>query len=274
MRTGARIIGTASLIQKFKAHPDLLNRTAESVLKQEGRGLCKEYGRITVPYGYQDGVATGLRKRVREDVSRVFAVRSSPAQIFAMMKIHAPLLANAYWHAHKANRPRAMADLVRKANLPQGLNPALHKGARTGKKGRVGALPAPLSLVSEPQLRTFTRRQLALVGFAKAGWLAAAKAIGGRVRRNLVAKDGSRSTEETFPKWVRDVERKHPGIGGARFTNADGHLVLEIFTSVKHAVEALPPVEYEKANNQAKHNLAEQFSNAIAALNKRIFRAA
>jgi len=274
MKTGARIIGTASLIRKFKAHPDLIHRSSESVLKQEGRGLCKEYGRVTLPYGYQDGVAAGLRKRVTEDVSRVFAVRSSPAQIFGMMKIHAPLLANAYWHAHKANRPRAMADLLRKANLPQGLNPSVHKSARTGKKGRVGALPAPLSLVTEPQLRTFTRAQLALVGFAKAGWLAAAKAIGGRVRRNLVGKDGSRSTEETFPKWVRDVERKYPGIGGARFTDADGHLTLEIFTCVKHAVDALPANEWEKANQEAEQKLAQQLAAALAALNKRVFRAA
>ncbi len=102
MKTSVKIQGAASLASKFQRYPALLGRTMESVLTQEARALCNEYASATMPGpGLQEnGNANAFRDTVEKDVRRVFAVRSNPAQVFELMKLHAPHLAKAYWHAY------------------------------------------------------------------------------------------------------------------------------------------------------------------------------
>lgn len=271
MKTAARIAGGDRLIAKFKAHPQLIHRTMESVLKQEARALCVEYGSATAPFGFQEAPAEKFRGRVEGDVRRVFASRTSPSAVYQMMKVHAPQLAPAYWHAYKSKKTRSMAAIVRKANLPEGLSPAAHKAARTGKKGRVAGLEAPVSLANEAQLRTYVRKQRQLVGFAKAGWYAAAKGLGGRVRRNLVLESGKRKTEEIFPAYVRALARKFPDAGGARITSRGSKVNVEIFTRVRHSREALSDAAYFSATQRAETQLANALAQSLRALNEKKF---
>jgi hypothetical protein len=277
MYQSTRIIGAKGFLAKIRAHPQLIHREIESVLKQEARALAVEYASATMPGpGLQDGgKVEAFRKTVESDIRRVFASRADPNQIYRLMQVHAPNLAKAYWHAYKSKKPRAMAEILRKANLPQGLNPADHSAARTGKNGRVKKNQKLVSVANDAQLRVFVRKQRALVGFAKAGWACAAKGLGGRVRRNTRdATGGSRKTAESFPKYVRALARKFPDAGGARLLIEGTRITIEIFTNVTHADVAMPKPLYEAATSRAQQKTTLALTYALQELNKRIFRAA
>lgn len=264
--------GGEALVRKFKQHPNLLMRSTRSLLAQEGRELCYRYSAATVPGpGFDTAKMNQFRNRIDGDVRRVFATREEPNQIFAMMKIHAPELANAYWHAIKANKPRAADELRRKANLPTGLNPADHKKSRTAKKGRVAALPAPLSVAPAHAVTAYSRKMQNLAGFAKAGWYIAAKAIGGRMRANIRAEGGKRSTQERFPGDIRKLGNRFPNIGGARFSGTGSRMSLEIFTRVKHAREATDEGLFASATANAQEAFGKALGESLRALNRKLF---
>jgi hypothetical protein len=273
MKIGIKLQGANLLLNKYRAYPEALARTVESVVVQQARSLCGEFGAATMPGpGFDEAKAEKFRGRVFSEVSQVFAIRAKPSQVYQLMKIHAPHLANAYWHAYRSKRPRAMAEILRKANLPQGLDPSAHKAARTGKHGGV-KISAPASLANEAQFRVFARKQRALVGFAKAGWLCAAKGLGGRVRRGSVADDGRRNSAEIFPKYVRDLARKFPGAGGSRIKVEGSRVTVEIFTNVKHARNALPDNLLETCVDRAASRTAASLTIALQDLNRRTFAA-
>ena len=273
MRTSARITGAGLFLRKIKAHPDLIHRTTESVLLQEARATCVEYGAWTAPGpGFKDASAEKFRTTVEGEVGRVFATVNAPGKIFEMIKLRDPELAKAYWHAYKAKKPRNMAAILRKANLPKGLDPAAHKSVRTGKNGRV-IISVPVTVANAAQLRVFVRKQRALVGFAKAGWYCAAKGLGGRVRRNLRDADtGKRSTEEIFPRYVRAIAQKYPNAGGARLLVEGSVIRVEIFTNVRHARNALMQKDLDNINQEAGERLTVALQHAIRHLNQRVFK--
>lgn len=274
MKTGIRITGGRGLVAKFRQHPQLVARTTESVLVQEARALCNEYASATLPGpGLQDGgKVEAFRKTVEADIKRVFAIRSNPNQIFQMLKAHAPELAGAYWHAYKSKKPRSMAAILRKANLPQGLDIAAYKATRTGLHGRVKKNQRPISVANEASVRVLVRKQRALVGTAKAGWGCAAKALGGRNRRNLRdAAGGNRSTEEVLPAYVRAIMRKFPDLGGARVVVEGDRVAAEIFTNVKHAADAIPAPLLAAASDRAQQRVAAALTASLRELNARQF---
>ena len=268
--TGARAAGNQ--LARYAAS---LQREVGSILRQEARAHAVELGSASMPGpGMGEDNAVKFAARVENDVRKVYASKQDPGSIFALMKIQAPHLAGAYWRAHKSNNPRAAADIMRRANLPGGINPADLKAARTGKKGRVPGARAPVSLATEAQVKVMVRKQRQLVGFAKAGWACAAKGIGGRVRRNTVSAGGRRGTEEIFPKFVRDIARKFPGLGGAAVTGGLTNPRVRIWTSVKHAAAALPPRLHAAAADRARARVTAQICAAARALNKPGRRAA
>ncbi len=168
-----------------------------------------------------------------------------------------------------------MAEILRQANLPQGFDPALHKAARTGRNGRVKKNQRPVVLANEAQVRAYARKQRALVGTAKAGWGCAAKALGGRNRRNLRdATGGNRATAERLPAYVRALMRKFPDLGGPRALDPDSTVTIEIFTNVKHAAEAIPPRLYASVTSSAQASLAVALNQSLRALNQQQFNAA
>lgn len=267
--------GGNKLLQRLREQPQLINRSLESVLRQEGRALCVEYSKATFPGpGFDAAKTEQFKKRVEGDVRRVFAVRSQPGQIFALIKIHAPELAPAYWHAVKSQKPRQAEEILRKANLPTGLSPADHKAARTGKKSRVGKLVSPASLATEPQLNAFVRKQLALVEFAKAGWAAAAKAIGGRVRANVRVPGQKRTTREVFPASIRKLVNRYSSIGSASYSISGSTHSLTIATHVKHAQEATNPGMMASAESRAQDSFTRAIAQSLQALHRRLRRAA
>lgn len=273
---GVKVIGARSAGNKLKNYASSLQREVVSILKQEARAHAVELGSATMPGpGFGETNAAKFQDRVENDVRKVYASKQDPSSIYRLMCQHAPHLAGAYWRAHKAGKPRAAADIMRRAKLPAGIDPAALKKARVGKKGRVPGRGDPVSLGTEAQVRAIVRKQRVLVGFAKAGWYAAAKGIGGRVRRNVVSPfNGKRGTEEIFPKYIRDIARKYPDIGGARVSGGVHNPRVEIWTSVKHAAAALPSSLHAAAASRAQEKVSAEIRYAMQALNKKSGRSA
>lgn len=272
MRTQFTTRGVSSLVRKFQQQPQLLHRSTRSLVAQEGRALCVAYASATHPGpGFSPAKNAKFAERIETDIRSIYAVPAKPGQIYAMMKVHAPELANAYWHAYKAQRPRAMEEIRRKANLPGGFNPAQHRQARTGPKGSVARPEAPLTVSSGPSVAAYVRKKKALVGFAKAGWAAAAKAIGGRVRRNVRDAAGNRRTEEKIPAPLRKLANRFPDSGGARWSENGSKVTLEIFTRVSYAEDATEPRLFEAANSYAANSFANALGESLRALNRRLF---
>jgi len=148
-----------------------------------------------------------------------------------------------------------------------GLNPSVHRVSRTGPYGRVEH-SGPREVVPKQQLDAFTKKKMATVGLAKAGWYAAAKALGGRIRRNLVADDGKRSTVEIFPAFVKKLARKYPGLGGARVSPGR----VEVFTNVRHAEEAYLGMAVDDALYYGRLSFRVAVEKALRKIRERGFK--
>jgi hypothetical protein len=254
-----KVTGADEFSRNLKSYAKRLQRDTPSLLKQEARSLAVQLGQKTDPIGF--GEPEQFREKVRRDVATVFAARSNPGTVYRLLQKHAPHLAAAHWHSIKSNKPRASAEIIRRANLPTGLVEGAVTKARTGKRGGVPRGAEPVSLVTESQLGSVQKRHAALVGLAKAGWYAAAKALGGRVR-----KGGGRTgqTAEIFPAWVRKLARKFPGVGSAKIRgDASTAPSVEISSSVQHATKALSNKLYEAALDDASSNLKKALSDAM-----------
>ncbi len=173
-----------------------------------------------------------------------------------------------------AHALKAMARGLSFAAGEAALSPADHKAARTGKKGRVGKLVSPASLATEPQLNAYVRKQLALVEFAKAGWAAAAKAIGGRVRANVRVPGQKRTTREVFPASIRKLANRYSSIGSAAYSISGSTHSLTIATHVKHAQEATNPGMMASAESRAQDSFTRAIAQSLQAMHRRLRRAA
>lgn len=276
MRVKVQAHGARELASQLRDYPAILHRETESILRQQARALCLEYAGATMPGpGFDAAKDQKFKQRVAGDVGRVFASKDRPGSVFAAIQRVNPALAGAYWWgAVKKDNPTAAERILRLANIPRGLSAAALKAARTDPYARVPKTQQPVSLAPAPQVRALVKKQTALVGFAKAGWVAAANSLGGRVRKNIRNDDGTRTTEERFPKSVRDLARKFPGIGGSTYTSSGGRHTLTIFTNVRHARNAMNEPLQRSAEDRAQQRFTKAIGHALRALNKKLRRAA
>lgn len=269
MRHSAKVTGAKELARLFRSHPARVQRETESILRQAGRGLAIEYGLATNPPNAGGEAAVGaFKERIADEIRTVYPTRDDHAKVYRMMQKHAPHLAKAYWNAFKSQKPTKMAAILRQASLPQGgANTGQLKSWRTGRRGRVDKRKGAAALVRAHEQRKIIKNHQDLVGVGKAGWHQSAKAIGGRVRRNLQDASGKRTTVEAFPGYVRKVSRKFSGLGGA-MVHADR---ITIFSNVRHAVEALDPRKKLQAEAEAEANFQKAMAFALSAVNEKYF---
>lgn len=277
MKTGMKT-NVSGFLKKMKEFPELIARDQESVLRQEARALCIRYAQCTAPaYGlaFDEARAEGMKRRVEADVRRVFVTRAQGGRIYELIKRRSPQLAAAYWAAWKSQDTRRQTRIMREAGISQSaLDPGTHRSARTGPQGSVPKSFQGSELASEPQVRAYARKKAALVGFAQAGWYAAARGLGGRIRRRTVSGSGKRSSAEAFPAYIRKLANKNPGIGGARVLTGGATSRVEIWTGVRHAAAALPEHLRSLAEDEAQANVAAALLESVKALNKRKFNVA
>jgi hypothetical protein len=277
MNTSAKV-NVSGFLKKIREYPQLFAREQESVLKQEARALCVRYAQCSSPaYGLSFDVprAEGMKRNVVSQVNRVFLTRAQGGRVYEAIERRSPQLAKAYWNAWKSKDTRAQTRIMREAGLQIGaLDPGTHKAARTAQNANVPKNFQATEMVSQTQVRAFARKQAALVGFAQAGWYAAARGLGGRIRRNLISATGQRSTAEAFPPYIRKLANKHSGIGGARVLSSGSTSRVEIWTGVRHAQNALPDHLRELATTHAQENIARALIESLRYLNRKKFNAA
>jgi len=235
MSTPIKLTGADAFRAKLKAFADELPRTAESLLAQEARAFCVNAGFHTMPYGFSPSTAK-FQAKIAGDIRRIYLTTESIYRLTDLIKPRSAALAFGFYRASKAGKLAQANKYLKQAGISvEVLDPALHQRARAGPGLGVPKNLQPNTVVRRPSLAKYTRECGATIGTAKAGWYAAAKAIGGRVRSNSTDASGKRSTAEIFPKYIRDRYKKHPDLGGARVSPGR----IEVFTNVEYAADAL-----------------------------------
>lgn len=254
----------------------VVGRSVDSILGQEGRGLCIELGGATMPGpGFGESNAQAFRGRVEREVKQVFPSRADKEHVVGLVARRSRELAAGLRRVMKENPggwerdPQALRYLRAAGVKVEALNPAVHRAARTGPKGRVPKGYKASGIVGVQAQRAYVRQQRERVGLAKAGWYAAAKAIGGRVRRSVV-RDGRRTSVEVFPAYVRRLARKFPDLGGAVVSAGR----VEVFSNVRHAGEAMPYTLYLRAVEEARVRVRRALVESVRRVRGRRYGAA
>jgi len=272
MGYGMKVIGADAFAKKLGNYAKLVDRTLESVLKQEARAVCVSLGAATMPFGLTASPnVEAHRNKVEKQIRQVFFTPNSVYGLQKLVERRSPQLGAAFARARKEGNKVQMARYLADAGVATGsLSPATHKAARTSYYGGVEKGYQSTDLVAQGQLDAYVRKRRDNVGVAKAAWYAAARALGGRIRRNLVAADGKRSTVEKFPSYLKKLARKYPGLGGARVMPGR----VEIFSNVAHARQAILDFALDDALYEAKQSFLATLQKSIAKIRERGFKEA
>ena len=259
MKPVIKVTGAKALQSKLQRVAKQLDRETPSILKQEGRALAVSLGMRTAPYG-MGAEPPKMKGRIEYEIRQIYATPSDINAIYTIIKDKSPQLAGAYFAAASQNKTARANQIMAEAGVAiQMLDPKLHDSARGGKRGSVSKNARPAAVVRNPSIKKYIKEKWKTIGVAKAGWYAAALSLGGRVRSNKVAKDGKRSTAEIFPAYVRKAARMFAGLGGSRVSSKS----VTIFSSVKHADQALTAAEYSAAVHNARASFAESVRKAL-----------
>ncbi len=257
----------------FQTLANQLGRSLPSLTAQGARSCAINYGYHTQPYGFAEVAKVAYEHTVEAEVARVYTTRENASGVYLLIRAVDPVKAEAYWAAHKKGRKRRAADILNSVSIQRSTSLAILKAARTGKNGHVPKKIQPRSLVTKQEQRAIQKRQKALVGFAKAGWYQAARALG-RVRSTVVADDGSRTSAQIFPAYIRTLARRNSGIGSGKTVSSPHHAMTSISTHVRHALPALPESARKKAEESARQAFQKACREAMAAIVRNRHKAA
>jgi hypothetical protein len=235
------------------------------VVRREARLIAVQLARVTHPYGGSEGNSnpeggySGTSDRmmgeaaVRRDISRLYA----PAFVaFQQIRDNNPEAAKAFWKAFQDNNWKEAERIVRESggrwrNVPvERFDKSLHKKNRN-RQGRVSR-HVPAQIITNPKaMNAYREKEVKLVGFAKGGWAAAARGIGGM---------------RGIPQWV--TRHSKAGMGNAvdNSNNSDNPHVL-ITNSVPYISKVCPQSARDMAlriqrNKMFKH-IEKVVSNSI-----------
>jgi hypothetical protein len=105
---------------------------------------------------------------------------------------------------------------------------------------------------------------------AMAGWYQAARGLGGRVRSNYRI-NGKRQTAEKFPPTVRKTSRRFSGLGGARITGSGASMVIEVWSHVRHATDAIDEGQRAAIDDAVQTQIHRSINFAIDSLIRKHF---
>lgn len=265
-----KVTGINALQKSLDDTSRRLNREVESVLKQEARALCVSLSFYTSPRGFNDPSEKEKRK-VSADVARVYSTISPWTRTVERLKTIDQRLAMAFWQAIRNGNEAKARKYLRKAGVSvESLNPTFHRKARTGTGGSVPADHVADQVVKAASLERYINIKKATMGVAKAGWCAAARALGGRIRTNNKGTNGYRTTTETFPPFVRKLASKYANLGGATITPRK----VVIFTNVRHGADAIAEWAFQTAFDQAQQSFNASIKDALSKVIKQFRRAA
>jgi hypothetical protein len=263
MRVTGRVTGLDPIRRQIAAFPKEVQRPMDKLLIQEVRTLAVESARLTLPFGLSDGTFKKLANRIKSDISRVFKRADKLGDAYKQLEAADPALARQYWQAAKsgdeATAGRLLRKLAAKAQIPVGaIRPDLHKAARTARYGRVPDSAKTLAIISKGEaLERYIAKVQRQIGSVKAGWIAAAKALGGTVRG--------------IPRWANTGAHKKSQ-GRAEVQRGEKGATIGLYNIVSYAPEACDDRQLRQAERRARVRLQKAMAEKLKAIAARAFR--
>jgi hypothetical protein len=213
---------TNNAAKGFRARAAAVEKSLPQLLRRAGRLCAVSLATSTQPYGIDSEAQLLGQRAVVRDIRKVYALPSDAFPAFPNPKAGA-----AFWQAvSAADWPRASGILRR--DCPKFANVELrafdggaaHKANRNNQ-GRIAKSQDYVFVVQNPaELKAYINTEFKLVGYAKAGWAACARALGG---------------VSGLPGWI--TRHKAPGKVEERFGNGVAEIVL--VNQVRYATEVL-----------------------------------
>lgn len=263
MRFSGKVTGLDPIRKQIALFPKEIQRPMDKLLIQEVRTLAVESARITLPFGLTDKPFKRLGARIKTDISRIFKRADNLGSAYKQLEAADPALAREYWRAEKAGEKekarRILRRLCAKAGLPIGaIRPELHQSARKARYGRVPDNAEPLAIISKGEaLERYIAKVQRQIGAVKAGWIAAAKALGGSVRG--------------VPRWANTGAHKSSR-GTASVKQGAKGARIELQNQVSYAPEACNDAQLRQAERRARLRLQNAMAQKLKAMASRMFR--
>ncbi len=262
MRVTGKVTGLEDLRKQIALFPKEIQRPMDRLLVQEVRTLAVESARVTLPFGLSDKAFKKLADRIKADIQRIFKRADHLGDAYKHLEAADPAMARAYWHAWKSGDQKRARLLLRKlcakAGLPIGaIRPELHRSARTARFGRVPDTARTVAIVSKGDaLDRYIAKVQKQIGSVKAGWIAAAKILGGTVRG--------------IPRWANTGSHKKSRGGALVKTGAKGARI-ELRNEVSYAQEACNSTQLRQAEQRARIRLQRAMAERLKAMAARAF---
>ena len=223
-------ISSQDLINSLNKLKLATGKSTAQVLKQQARLVAVSLAYSTQPYG-DDGQPLGI-SAIKRDVSKVYG---SPTTIYAQIKERDEAMAKGFYGLIEKGKVKQAQELLLAAQVVDSQTPIgsfdggeAHKASRNSV-GRVSRRRAALIVSNPDKIRTYIEKCVKLVGFAKGGWAACARQLGG-VRG--------------IPGWV-SRQKDSPGEVIDKSEEAQGYIIL--VNKVKYISRCLGNGEIQRA---------------------------
>lgn len=170
------------LDSKLRQIIKLTKQEPAKIMVQEARLLCVELAKYTQPFGLDDAAKKLGEEALARDYARVYAQAS---EVFKELQIQDKGMADGFWKAFQARKYDQATKILQSSKIINRNTPIqpfdagnAHKSRWT--RGKVkGGLVASLILQVQKGMKPFLAQEKGKVGFAKGGWAACAKKLGG-----------------------------------------------------------------------------------------------
>lgn len=253
-------------LAKLREFAAVTRKAWPAVLRGEGRLMAVSLARSTQPYTRGEDWATSQAQgqaKVDRDVRKVYA---TGGDVFEAIHGTDEGLADAFYYFYETGQhggKRGAQSLMEASKTPfknlriAKLDPAHHKAAR-GRGGRVGGSGKRFKQVvkSVAELVKFSTAKQKLVGFAKGGWAACARFLGG------VRGIPGWVTRQSSPGSVRDNSQ------------SETFPFVELTNNVRYADQALDTRAENEAYRIGKDRLVKQIDIVLQKAAEKFKRAA
>jgi hypothetical protein len=263
MRVTGKVTGLDPLKRKIAIFPKEVQRPMDKLLIQEVRTLAVESARVTLPFGLSDKTYKKLAARIKSDILRIFKRADQLGSAFQQLEAADPALAQQYWQAQQSGDEARARRLLRKLSAKAGIaigaiRPELHQSARTAHYGRVPDNAKTVAIISKGDaLNRYIAKVQQQIGAVKAGWIAAAKTLGGTVRG--------------IPRWANTGVHKNSH-GNAAVKRAEKGSTVELTNQVSYAPQACDDGQLRHAERRARLRLQNAIAEKLKAMAERAFR--
>lgn len=268
MKITLKVQGLEELKENMARIPPEIHRETGSLLRQQARATAVQLARVTPPFGFLPPLKA--RAAIRNGVRRVFTSVDHPSRVYDLIKRQSPQDAAIFWRYHTARNTTGMRKIALKYGVSYGVDLAVLKRARTGSKGEVPKDQQPLRLGPETKIDRLSITQAQRSGLAKAGWVRAALALGGRIRRGGGADGG---TSELIPAWLRSLARD-PELGTSTFGITADKSTVTLHNRVRYASEAIDQGQIAMALDDARIRFVKTLARSVKALARKTLKKA